>query len=98
MIEKKHVDGANKGDILIYTLSTCGWCKKTKAYLAEAGVAFDYIDVDLLEHEDAQEVMKKVKEFNYHGSFPTIVINESESIIGYDADRLKELLNESGEK
>jgi len=94
MVEKKHVDGANKGDILIYALSTCGWCKKTKNHLIEAGIAFDYIDVDLLDHDDAQDVMKKLKEFNYHGSFPTIVINGVDSIIGYDVNRIKELLEQ----
>ncbi len=93
MIEKKHVDGEFKGDILIYALSTCGWCRKTKNHLKDAGIAFDYIDVDLLEHEDAQEVMKTLKEYNPHGSFPTIIYNSSESIIGYNIERLKELMD-----
>ena len=96
MIEKKHVDGEYRGDILIYALSSCGWCRKTKNYFMDAGIAFDYIDVDQLDHDDAQDIMKKLKEFNYHGSFPTIVINESECIIGYDMQRLKELLDSIG--
>jgi len=25
-----HVDGKNKGKIMLYALSTCVWCKKTK--------------------------------------------------------------------
>ncbi len=24
----QHVEGENKGDVVLYALSTCGWCKK----------------------------------------------------------------------
>lgn len=24
----EHVDGENKGNIILFALSTCGWCKK----------------------------------------------------------------------
>ncbi|GAB6281004.1 MAG: glutaredoxin family protein [Thermovirga sp.] len=98
MIEKKHVEGKKKGDILVYALSTCGWCRKTKEHLKEMGVAFDYIDVDLLETKDADEVMRAVRKHNDKGSFPTIVINGEHCIVGYDMDRIKDLLgNESAE-
>lgn len=26
----EHVDGENKGNIVLFALSTCGWCKKNK--------------------------------------------------------------------
>ena len=31
--------------VTIYTSPTCGWCKKTKAFLKEKGVKFKEIDV-----------------------------------------------------
>lgn len=98
MIERKHVEGEKKGEILIYALSTCGWCRKTKEQLKEMGLAYDYIDVDLLDPDESEEVMKIVRKHNERGSFPTIVVNEEHCVIGYDIDKLKELLGDgSGE-
>jgi len=31
----EQVEGENKGKILLYSLSTCGWCNKTKERLSE---------------------------------------------------------------
>lgn len=92
MIDKKHVSGENKGDILVYALSTCGWCRKAKNYLNELGVAYDYIDVDLAGQADENLIMAEISKFSKQGSFPTIVINNEECIVGYNPDRLKELL------
>ena len=33
-----HVDGKEASKVMLYTLSTCVWCKKTKARLKELGV------------------------------------------------------------
>ena len=92
MIDRKHIAGENKGDILVYALSTCGWCLKTKNYLDELGVAYDYIDVDLVDQTDEDFVMAEISKFSKQGSFPTIVINNQDCIVGYNPDRLKELL------
>jgi len=94
MIEKKHVDGEKKGDILVYALSTCGWCRKTKEQLREMGLAFDYIDVDLLDPSESDEVMRIVRKHNEKGSFPTIIVNGEHCVIGYDIDKLKALLKD----
>ena len=45
----EHVDGKNRGTVMLYALSTCGWCAKTKDLLRELGIAFDYTFVDLLD-------------------------------------------------
>ena len=29
------VDGENKGNVMLYALSTCSWCKKTKNLLSD---------------------------------------------------------------
>ena len=42
------VPGENKGHkVTLYALSTCGWCKKTKKFLDELGVEYEYVYVDL---------------------------------------------------
>ena len=46
-MNSEHVAGNDKGKIMLYALSTCIWCKKTRELLQSSGVAFDYIYVDL---------------------------------------------------
>jgi len=46
--ERGHITGINKGKVVMYGLSTCVWCKKTRQLLTDLGVDFDYIYVDLL--------------------------------------------------
>jgi len=88
------VSGRDIGDIKIYTLSTCGWCKKTKAFLNDNGIKYAYIDVDKLEGNETDIVRREQMKFNKSGSFPTIVINDKDCIIGYDEDALRALIGE----
>ncbi|OGB89173.1 NrdH-redoxin [candidate division WOR-1 bacterium RIFCSPHIGHO2_01_FULL_53_15] len=92
MIEKKHVDGKNKGEILIYALSTCGWCRKAKNILKQLGIAYDYIDVDLLSDEKSTKIEnEEVKKWNPACTYPTIVINNQRSINKFNEDKIREL-------
>jgi glutaredoxin-like protein NrdH len=91
-IKKNHVDGKEKGKVVLYTLSTCIWCRKTKMLLNELGVAYDYIDVDLLDSEEQDKVVEIITKFNPTGGFPTMVINDEDCIRGFDESRIKEVL------
>jgi glutaredoxin-like protein NrdH len=91
-MEIKHVEGIRKGDIRLYTLSTCVWCKKTKRLLNELGVEYHYIDVDLLNETEKDEVKKEIKRWNPACSFPTLVIDDKRCIIGFRDDEIKEAL------
>ncbi len=88
----EHVKGVNKGKIMLYALSTCGWCRKTKELLSKQGVSFDFIYVDKLEGKDRDKTMDVVKKWNSSCSFPTIVINDKQCIVGYKEDKIKEAL------
>ena len=88
----EHVDGKKVGKLMLYALSTCGWCAKTKDLLRTLGVAFDYIYVDLLEGPEQDAVMEQVEKWNPKGSFPTLVINDSRSIVGFREDEIREAL------
>ena len=57
----EHVSGKNKGTIMLYALSTCGWCAKTKELLRELGIEFDYTFVDLLEGKEQDDAMNTVE-------------------------------------
>lgn len=83
------VPGAEKGDIFLFTLSTCIWCKKTKALLAELGANYRYVDVDLVAGPAREEVMSAFETKNPDTSFPTIVLDGERVILGFDEDELK---------
>ncbi len=92
MIKIEHIKGKNKGKILLYALSTCIWCKKTKDFLNSLGVEYSYIFVDLMDESDKDRIMDEVKKWNPACSFPTIVINDKQCIVGYKEDIIKEAL------
>jgi len=87
-----HVPGKNKGKVMLFTLSTCGWCKKTKALLGELGVEYDYCDVDLLESDEQEAAVSQMGKYNPATNFPTMVINSSEAIIGFKEDDIRKAL------
>jgi glutaredoxin-like protein NrdH len=91
-MEKKQVKGVNMGDILIYALSTCVWCGKTKQLLKDMGVEYSYIDVDLLEGDEKKKIEDEMKKWNPRCSFPTLVINNKKCIVGYKEDEIRQEL------
>jgi glutaredoxin len=91
MSKVEHVNGQDKGKIMLYALSTCVWCKKTKQLLNDLGVEFDYIFVDLLEGSDKDKTMEEVEKWNPRCSFPTLVINDK-CIVGFKEDEIREAL------
>ena len=86
------VEGENKGEILIYALSTCGWCKKTKQFLNDKKIAYSYVDVDLLDDGENTTVMEIIRKWNPSGSFPTIVVNNKKGIRGFNSTELMKAL------
>jgi len=91
-MDVQQVSGRNLGDIFLYALSTCVWCKKTKAFLEQLDVAYRYVDVDLVPAEDEEEVMRGLARWNPQRNFPTIVINSLTAIVGYQPERIREVL------
>ncbi len=89
----KRISGKNMGKIMLYALSTCVWCRKTKNLLDELGVEYSYIDVDLLEGEEKEKVKKEIEKWNPACSFPTMVINDERCIVGFKEKEIKELLH-----
>jgi glutaredoxin-like protein NrdH len=88
----KHVKGRKKGKVVLYALSTCVWCKKTRNLLDEIGVEYHYVYVDLLDREENEKVRAEVVKWNPQGSFPTIVIDEKNCITGFDEPKIRKEL------
>lgn len=91
MIEFTHVEGRVPARIVLYALSTCAWCRKTKRLLQELNLGYDYVDVDLLTGEDSREAKSTVSRWNPGGSYPTLVIDDARCIVGYNEDELRKL-------
>lgn len=88
----EHVNGKNRGTVMLYALSTCGWCGKTKELLRQLGIEFSFVYVDLLEGSEQDDAMNAVEKWNPSGSFPTLVINNKKAIIGFREQEIREAL------
>lgn len=89
----EHVPGKKAGDVMLFALSTCGWCRKTRELLQEMGVEYYYEYVDLIPDEtERHREMKTVEKWNPHCSFPTLVINNSKCVVGYRPEEIKKEL------
>jgi glutaredoxin-like protein NrdH len=88
----QHVEGQNKGKLVLFALSTCGWCKKTRALIEDLNADYEYVYVDLLKGTEREEVVEMVKKWNPQVSFPTLVINDSKTIVGFKEDEIKEAI------
>jgi len=78
--------------VLIYSLSTCGHCKDTIAFIKKKGVDFSCIDIDLLEKTERKHVLEEVRKVNPECSFPTTVAGDK-IVVGYNEKELEEALN-----
>ena len=87
------VKGENKGNIKLYGLSTCVWCKKTKKLLDKIGCQYEYIYVDQLDEKDKEIAMKQIRKWNPRSSFPTVVINDKLCVVGFKEDEIREAIN-----
>ncbi len=85
-----HVKGTDKGKIMLYTLSTCIWCRKVKALLKELGVEHSYEDVDLLEGEDEEKANAEMEKYRKNPSFPVVVVDDKLFCCGFEEDKIRE--------
>ena len=88
----EHVSGKNAGRIVLYALSTCPWCNKTKQLLKDMGVDYYYTNVDLLPAQEKEQVMKTVEKWNPNCSFPTMVVDDGKCIVGFQEDEIRRVL------
>ena len=88
----QHVEGQDKGKLVLFALSTCGWCKKTRALIEDLNADYEYVYVDLLNGTEREEVVEMVKKWNPQVSFPTLVVNDSKTIVGFKEDEIKEAI------
>ncbi|RBQ23433.1 hypothetical protein ALNOE001_10270 [Candidatus Methanobinarius endosymbioticus] len=88
----EHVNGEDKEKVTLFALSTCGWCKKTRMLLEKLGIKYDYLYVDLTSGYERDKAVEELKKYNPDVSFPTIVIDDSDVIVGFEEDQIKSKL------
>lgn len=80
------------GEIRVFALSTCAFCKKALKYLRDNSIKFMYIYVDDLEPGNKQELKDKLKEtYKQDVGFPFMIINGDQVIVGFKEDEYKTL-------
>jgi glutaredoxin len=87
------VSGQNKKHkVIMYALSTCVWCKRTKQLLKDNNVEYEFADIDLCNTKDQDEIRNDIIEHGGRISFPTLIIDDKTIITGFREDQIKEAL------
>ena len=78
--------------VKLYALSTCGFCKKAKQFLESVEIRYECDDVDLLSSEEKEKAREELAKLNPRRSYPTILIDDLEVVVGFDEEKLREVL------
>ena len=92
-MEYEHVDGKDKGKIVLYALSTCVWCRRTKKLLGELGVAYDFVFIDQKSATEREAYKDEIRKHNPRCSYPTLVLNDERCIVGFQDTEIREALS-----
>jgi len=87
------VEGTNKKHkVLVYAISTCGWCRRAKNTLKEMDVDYEFIDVDLCSTEDREKIRQDILKRGGHLAYPTIIVDNQILLTGPSREELIEVL------
>ena len=77
--------------VRLYALSTCPYCRMTKKFLDENSIAYEMIEVDLLEGDEKTAAVEEVVRLSGGKSFPVLVADE-EVVVGFNKGRITQVL------
>ena len=70
--------------LIVFSLSTCAFCKKAQTFLKDHGLAYKYIYLDQLDFDLKREVKKELKsKFESVPVFPILLIDDDEVLSGF---------------
>lgn len=71
-------------DIMVFALSTCGFCKRALAFLDSQGFSYSYLYVDLIPVEEKNKIKQELKDrFKENVAFPFAVIDGNTHLVGF---------------
>jgi len=79
--------------VFMYAISTCVWCKRTKQFLKDNNVEFEYVDIDLCSDEDQEKIEEDITKRGGELIYPTIIVDDKILVTGYKLDKISEALN-----
>ena len=82
----------NKHRLLLYAISTCGWCKRAKRLLRDNKIEYEYVDIDLCSREDREKIRSDILSRGGRLSYPTIIVDDRILITGFQEDKIREAL------
>ncbi|MCG6550746.1 MAG: glutaredoxin family protein [Candidatus Magnetominusculus sp. LBB02] len=75
---------------VLFALSTCPSCKKTKELLTKNNIEFVLAELDTLDIESRDRLLEEVKKYNPRETFPTIVVDGGRTVIvGFNEAAIK---------
>jgi glutaredoxin-like protein NrdH len=70
--------------ITVFALSTCGFCKRSMAFLEANGFAYRFIYLDKIPLDHKTEVKKELKEkFKADIAFPFVTVGDTNYLVGF---------------
>jgi len=75
----------------VYALTTCPYCKRTRRFLDEHKIAYDCIEVDMLDDAEQDKAIDEIQKLTGRSSFPVVIIGD-DIIVGHDEERLRKAL------
>ena len=87
-----HIQGQNRGVVLLVGRSTCPWCQKTKELLANLSVDYYWVDLNNLDQANTTQVLGALKVCGQTDSVPILLINGETCIVGYQEAKIREAL------
>ncbi len=92
MAEFTKVTGKEVGEIKMYALSTCIWCRKCKTFFDNSGIAYSYCYIDLLPQEEQDEIEEMLGEHTTIISYPIVFAEGHDIVVGYNENKLKKIV------
>lgn len=92
-MKRVEVSGENdKHTVLMYAISTCGWCKRAKRFLKDNKIRYEYVDVDLCNSQDRERIGEDIVKRGGEMIYPTLIVDNKILITGYKEDKIREVL------
>ena len=80
----------NSHEVIVYALSTCGFCKRALNFLRKNSIEFRYIYVDKLERDVKEKIKNDLKaKYETRVGFPFMIL-DGKAIVGFIEDRWKD--------
>jgi len=80
----EEVDGSKKEhDLVLFAISTCPHCRNARNFLDTNDIAYRFVYLDLLKGDEQRQVLGKAEQYNPRKSFPTLVIDDDQVLVGF---------------